>query len=127
MFSGGPGALVQYGLRSTVSAMSLASRKDIQSAKSSVIRQYLKTGVSRKQSTPNFPKNEHFLPPDTHGVRYVHFQKIWRAFFSWKTQFEIRPFCLITDKVSSINLAFRNLKKQVNYPVIILTWPWIIM
>ena len=25
----------------------------------------LKTGVSRKQSTPNFPKNEH-LPPDTH-------------------------------------------------------------
>ena len=23
-------------------------------------------GVSRKQSTPNFPKNEHFLPPDTH-------------------------------------------------------------
>ena len=21
-------------------------------------------GVSRKQSTPNFPKNEHFLPPD---------------------------------------------------------------
>ena len=36
--------------------------------KSSVIRQRanLKTGVSRKQSTPNFPKNEHFLPPDTH-------------------------------------------------------------
>ena len=25
--------------------------------------------VSRKQSKPNFPKNEHFLPPDTH--RYV--------------------------------------------------------
>ena len=24
----------------------------------------LKTGVSRKQSTTNFPKNEHFLPPD---------------------------------------------------------------
>ena len=23
-------------------------------------------GVSGKQSTPNFPKNEHFLPPDTH-------------------------------------------------------------
>ena len=23
----------------------------------------LKMGVSRKQSTPNFPKNEHFLPP----------------------------------------------------------------
>ena len=30
------------------------------------------TGVSRKQSTPNFPKNEHFLSPDTpdtHRVR----------------------------------------------------------
>ena len=25
----------------------------------------LKTGFSRKQSTPNLPKNEHFLPPDT--------------------------------------------------------------
>ena len=25
----------------------------------------LKTGASRKQSTPNFPKNEH-LPPDTY-------------------------------------------------------------
>ena len=32
----------------------------------------LKTGVSRKQSASNFPKNEYFLPPDTHtyqGVR----------------------------------------------------------
>ena len=26
----------------------------------------LRTGVSRKQSVPNSPKNEHFLPPDTH-------------------------------------------------------------
>ena len=25
-----------------------------------------KAGVSRKQSRSNFPKNEHFLPPDTH-------------------------------------------------------------
>ena len=25
----------------------------------------LKVAVTRKQSTPNFPKNEHFLPPDT--------------------------------------------------------------
>ena len=34
----------------------------------SVIRQKgdLKTGVSRKQSTPKFTKNKHFLPPDTH-------------------------------------------------------------
>ena len=26
----------------------------------------LKTGVAKKQSTPNFPKNEHFLPSDTY-------------------------------------------------------------
>ena len=26
----------------------------------------LQTGVTRKQGTPNFPKNEHFFPPDTH-------------------------------------------------------------
>ena len=26
----------------------------------------LKTGVSRKEGTPNFAKNEHFLPSDTH-------------------------------------------------------------
>ena len=26
----------------------------------------LRTGVSRKQSKPNFPKNKHFSPPDTH-------------------------------------------------------------
>ena len=32
----------------------------------SVIRKItdLKTGVSRKHSTPNFPKNKHFLPPE---------------------------------------------------------------
>ena len=35
-------------------------------------------GVLIKQSPPNFPKNEHFLPPDTHT-------------------FEIRLFYLITD------------------------------
>ena len=36
--------------------------------KSSVIRQKgeTQTGDSRKESTPNFPKNEHFLPPVTH-------------------------------------------------------------
>ena len=34
-------------------------------------RAHLKTGVSRKQSTPNFPKNERLLPPDTLRVRIV--------------------------------------------------------
>ena len=60
---------------------------------SSVIRQKgeSKTGVSREQSTSNFLKNEHFLPPDTHtyartcayqGVRNVRFWKTWGALFS---------------------------------------------
>ena len=38
-------------------------------------RANLKTGVTRKQSTPNFPKNEHFLPPDKHKF----FQKRFNA------------------------------------------------
>ena len=28
-------------------------------------------GVTRKQSTPNFPINEHFLPPDTHKFTWA--------------------------------------------------------
>ena len=42
----------------------------------------LKTGVSRKQSTPNFPNNEHLFPLiRTQEARNVHFLKIWRALF----------------------------------------------
>ena len=29
-------------------------------------RANLETSLTRKQSTQNFPKNEHFLPPDMH-------------------------------------------------------------
>ena len=29
-------------------------------------RANLKTGVLREQSTPHFPKNKHFLPPDSY-------------------------------------------------------------
>ena len=43
----------------------------------------IKAGVSRKQSTPNFPKNDYFLLPDTHtyvrvrvmGKKYSFFGK----------------------------------------------------
>ena len=31
----------------------------------------LKTGVSRKESMPTFPKNEHIFPPDTHTYMCV--------------------------------------------------------
>ena len=46
----------------------------------------LKTGVTRKQSTPNFPKNEHFLLSDTH------------------TRFEIRPFVLSPTVKRSVSV-----------------------
>ena len=36
----------------------------------------LKTGVIKKKSTPNFSKNEHFLPPDTHTYVYPFFEKL---------------------------------------------------
>ena len=43
-------------------------RSTLDPCNSSVMRQRenIKKGVSRKHSTPNFPKNEHLLPPDTH-------------------------------------------------------------
>ena len=47
-------------------------------------RTILKTEITRKQSSPNFPKNDHFLPPDMHtcmcvsGVRNIRFLKnLW--------------------------------------------------
>ena len=73
--------------------------------KSSVIRRKGKyqNGCFKKQSTTNFPKNENFLPPDTHtcmcvsaggggGKKCSFFGKIWCAL--WDS-----PFCLNTDEV----------------------------
>ena len=63
----------------------------------------LKTGVSRKQIEPNFPKNEHFLPPDTHtyvqGVRNVRFSENLAYFVFLKHLFWDSSFCLITDEL----------------------------
>ena len=67
-------------------------------------RANFKTGVTRKQSTPNFSKNEIFLPPDTHTCVCVSrgkkclFSEICRALFPCNTSFEIRPFALLTTK-----------------------------
>ena len=66
----------------------------------------LKTGVARKQSTPNFLKSKHFLSTDPtfliartcayQGLRNVFFfQKIWCALFSCRIRFEFRPFALL--------------------------------
>ena len=56
-------------------------------------RAILKTGVSRKQSTPNFLKNEHFLPSDStrmcayQGVRNVCFLENLACFVFLKHPF----------------------------------------
>ena len=64
-------------------------------------------GVSRKQSTPKFPKNKHFLPPDTHTyayqeVRNVCFSEILACFAFLKHPFWDSPFCFITDYFSVV-------------------------
>ena len=68
-------------------------------------RANLKTGVSRKQSTSNFPKNEHFLPPDTHtymcvsGDKKCSFFGKLACFVFLKHPFWDSPFCLISDEI----------------------------
>ena len=48
------------------------------------------------QSTPNIPKNEHFLAPEMKEM-FV-FRKIWRPLLSCYLRFEIRPFPLLPTK-----------------------------
>ena len=63
-----------------------------------------KTGVTRKQSPSNFPKNDNFLPLDTHvhvgikGQEMLAFWKIWRALFPCNIPFAICPFALLLTK-----------------------------
>ena len=58
------------------------------------------------QSTPNFPKNERFLPPDTRtyvcvsGQKTFLFRKIWRALHSC---FEIRSFAILPTNVRAMS------------------------
>ena len=64
--------------------------------------------VPLNQSTPTFPKNEHFLRRDTRmcvcirGLGIFVFHKIWRALFSCYFCFEIHSFALLTTKVSGL-------------------------
>ena len=65
----------------------------------------LDTVISRKQNTPNFPKNEHFLP--LIRTRICAYQRIINVRFSenltcfvfLKHPFWDSPFCLITDEL----------------------------
>ena len=91
-------------------------------------RANLKTGVTRKQTTPNFQENEHFLPPNTHtyipvrirGKERFVLRKIWWAFFSWNTRFEIFPFVFLTTSyflkvVRTFRSVFRTHVKHLRW------------
>ena len=76
----------------------------------SVIRQKgeLKTEVTINQSTPNFRKNEHFLPLYKHtSKKYSFFGKFSLLCFlitpSWDS-----PFCLITNELLISNLLLET-------------------
>ena len=90
----------------------------------SVIRKKanLKTGVSKKQSTPNSPKNEHFftswyahspysarmrenIDRAYQGIRKVLFSETLACFVFLKYPFWDSPFCLITGELG-FNVKF---------------------
>ena len=67
------------------------------------------------QSTPNFPKNEHFLPPYTHkyacisGGKKCSFSENFACFVYVKQPFWYSPFRLLpTNSCQSFNLAELN-------------------
>ena len=83
----------------------------------------LKTGVSRKQSTPRFPKNEHFLPPDTHtyvyisgggGVRNLCFSE---NLFSWNTRLKTALLPYYRQNYKKVILQKIIIKVSPNYTV----------
>ena len=70
-------------------------------------RANLETSVSRKESTPNFPKNDYFLPTDStptcayQGVRKIRFLENLAWFVFLKHPFWDLYFYLITDEIYS--------------------------
>ena len=69
----------------------------------------LKMGVKRKLSTPNFPGNEHFLPPDTHtcvcvsgGKKCSFFEKfdVLCFFATAVLRLALLPYCLLHMKIT---------------------------
>ena len=65
-------------------------------------------GCFKKKSTQSFPKNEHFLPPDTHtyvcvwrGKKCLFFRK-FGVLFSLKHPFWDSHFCFITHDIFQI-------------------------
>ena len=76
----------------------------------------LKAGIIRKQSSPNFPKNKHFLPPDTHtycayqGVRNVHFSENLTGFVFFETPvLRFALFALLAMTFRSMHCTVQNM------------------
>ena len=94
--------------------LKFANLKDVSSLSVIDRRANLKTGVSRKQGTPNFPKNEHFLPADTctrtfayQALRNVRFSENLACFVFLKHLFWVLPFCLITSELIYSDKTFK--------------------
>ena len=86
-------------------------------------RQISKRVFQRKQSTTNFPKSKHFLPPDTHtyvcvsgggrgGGKNVRFSENLARFVFLKHLFWDSPFCLITDEFQTETSVLDFISKQ---------------
>ena len=84
----------------------------------------LKTEVSRKQNMPNFPKNEHFLSPDTHvcvlrGKKYSFFKKIGVLCF---LEIPVLRFTILPYYQRNIRLFYCNSLKKEIQPQVIFSW-----
>ena len=76
----------------------------------------LKTEIRTKPSTPNFPKNEHFLPSDMHayvcvlGVGNVRLSENLATFAFLLPPFWDSSFCLTTDVLCITNSWIHNVQ-----------------
>ena len=73
-------------------------------------------GGNKKTKLANFPKNEHFLPPDTRAYVCVSgskkcsfFQKMCRALFSYYLRLEIRLFALLPTNYRRFNFPQKTI------------------
>ena len=85
-------------------------------------RVILKKVATRTQSKRNFPKNNYFLPSDTHTCDFISrrremfvFRKIWRALFPFYLLSEIRLFNLLPTNYYLITTLLLPLRKKCRY------------
>ena len=82
------------------------------------------TGSYKKRKHTTFSEKRKFLTPRyaharvcIRGVRNALFRKIWRALFSCKTRFEIRPFALLPT-----NCPIRKVNNLVIHLLGLIVW-----